>query len=326
MRPFNESNASHRRAAAGAKHHYIPVFYLKAWTSKDAKLCEYSRPFRDVKPKRVSPDGTAYERGLYNIPGLPPERADIIERVFMQKADDWAARAHRAILSGRIGDADIRVKAGWARFIYSLILRTPEYLAVGDERLARHAQDSLDDIQPHYQQLRSDRDPETFDEFKEAYLRNPANSGIKRHLHKFIDSERVIRQMLALAWYTVDLKQSRYRLLTSDRPIAMTNGLVTKNGHLAIPVSPNLLFVMVSDASTYELLRNIPVRELAETVNDKMCRQARRYVYGIDDSQLRFVAKRLGAKAPATPLDTAPYRRILLDSDLLLQAKRKTGD
>jgi uncharacterized protein DUF4238 len=37
----------------GEKHHYIPVFYLKQWAGADGRLCQYSRPYNRVKPKRV---------------------------------------------------------------------------------------------------------------------------------------------------------------------------------------------------------------------------------------------------------------------------------
>src|SRR5580692_1218431 len=51
-------------AGKGDKHHYIPVFYSKEWAGPDGRLCEYSRPYDVVKPKRVHPDGTGYVRGL----------------------------------------------------------------------------------------------------------------------------------------------------------------------------------------------------------------------------------------------------------------------
>ena len=35
----------------GEKHHYLPVFYLKQWAGKDGRLCEFSRPYKNVKPK-----------------------------------------------------------------------------------------------------------------------------------------------------------------------------------------------------------------------------------------------------------------------------------
>jgi hypothetical protein len=37
-------------------------------------------------------------------------------------------------------------------------------------------------------------------------------------------------------------------------------------------------------------------------MNNKVAEQAVKYVYGVDDRQLRFVANRLGKKMPPTPL------------------------
>ena len=43
-------------------------------------------------------------------------------------------------------------------------------------------------------------------------------------------------------------------------------------------------------------------RQLIE-VNDRVTSQAIRYVWGIDDAQLRFVQHKLGKREPSTPLD-----------------------
>jgi hypothetical protein len=55
-------------AGKGNKHHYIPVFYTKGWSGQDGRVCQYSRPFqfREVKPRRVHPDGTGYIRTRYH--------------------------------------------------------------------------------------------------------------------------------------------------------------------------------------------------------------------------------------------------------------------
>jgi hypothetical protein len=70
------------------KHHYIPVFYLKQWRGPDRRVIEFSRPYLDkVKPRNVDPDGTGYVRGLYRLPGVADEHAEIIERAFFTKLD-----------------------------------------------------------------------------------------------------------------------------------------------------------------------------------------------------------------------------------------------
>jgi hypothetical protein len=87
-------------AGKGTKHHYIPVFYLKQWAGTDGRICEFSRPHREVKPRRVHPDGTAYVRGLYTVPGIAPHLAEYIERRFLLKSDSAASDALRFMLSG----------------------------------------------------------------------------------------------------------------------------------------------------------------------------------------------------------------------------------
>jgi hypothetical protein len=42
--------------------------------------------------------------------------------------------------------------------------------------------------------------------------------------------------------------------------------------------------------------------KIIEVVNHKVSEQAIKYVYGMDDRQLRFVANRLGRMIPSTPL------------------------
>lgn len=53
------------------KHHYVPQFYLAQWaTAADDRLCEYSRPYDEVKPKRRHPAETGYIDRLYELKGL----------------------------------------------------------------------------------------------------------------------------------------------------------------------------------------------------------------------------------------------------------------
>ena len=85
----------------------------------------------------------------------------------------------------------------------------------------------------------------------------------------------------------------------------MTNGLSGPDAHLALPIGPRILFVAANTEQTEHMIRSWEPRRLMEHVNDRVAAQAVKYVWGIDDSQLRFVEKRLGRMLPSTPLDTA---------------------
>jgi hypothetical protein len=95
--------------------------------------------------------------------------------------------------------------------------------------------------------------------------------------------------------------ESATQLLTSDRPIIMTNGLFMGDAHIVLPISPTHLFIAVRRAETLEKFSSPD--ELIRIANTKVAEQAIKFVYGIDDSRLYFVAGHLGKKVRSTPLD-----------------------
>jgi hypothetical protein len=78
----------------------------------------------------------------------------------------------------------------------------------------------------------------------------------------------------------------------------MTNGMAKPDNHLAIPIGPRMLFVATNTAEMEH------PRQLMEQVNNRAASQARKYVWGSDDTQLRFVRNRFGRMEPSTPLET----------------------
>jgi Protein of unknown function (DUF4238) len=155
------------------KHHYIPVFYLKQWTGEDGRLCEYSRPYKYVKARRVHPDATGYVHGLYALPDVPPEQAQMIESGLMQSVDSWAAKGLMLLLQAgaTAGKMESRPGLGWSQFLYSLMSRTPEHLALMKKKLSELGPEVLENIREDYSRLRTPDDPETFEEYKEQVAR-----------------------------------------------------------------------------------------------------------------------------------------------------------
>jgi hypothetical protein len=66
------------------KHHHLPVFYLDRWTGADGRLCQFSQPYEQVKPKRLYPTQTGFVAGLYSMKGVPVEHSQQVEQRFMQ--------------------------------------------------------------------------------------------------------------------------------------------------------------------------------------------------------------------------------------------------
>jgi hypothetical protein len=115
--------------AEAEKHHYLPVFYLKQWAGADGRLCQFSRPYDRVKPKRTHPDGTGYVRGLYAIEDIDPEVINAIETKFLKPADGLAADALQDLLNDRPFRRPAPMRTSWSRFVLSLMIRYPEAVA-----------------------------------------------------------------------------------------------------------------------------------------------------------------------------------------------------
>ncbi len=289
-------------AGEGEKHHYIPSLYTCAWTGHDGRLCEYSRPYKDVKPKRTHPDGTGYVRGLYNVPKNDAEVSEFIEHQFFKVTDDQAARVLQRIRDGENVNWDTNTRSAWSRFVISIMLRNPEHIT----RLAAEVAQffSTDEAEERYQKIRKPDDPETYTQHLALSDFRPIGRASVIAIQKVIDSPLMGGRLNAMRWSIVSLKNERYPLLTSDRPILMTNGLMKPSDHLAIPIGPRMLFVATNNEETENNIRRADPNMLIAQVNGRVASQARKYVYGIDDRQLRFVEKRLGRKWPSTPLET----------------------
>jgi hypothetical protein len=113
-------------AGRGDKHHYIPVFYSKEWAGSDGRMCEYSRPFEIVKPRRVHPDGTGYVRGLYSVPHNDARTSEFIEREFLKITDNEASRVLQMLNRREQIEWTSETRSAWSRFIISLLIRNPE--------------------------------------------------------------------------------------------------------------------------------------------------------------------------------------------------------
>jgi hypothetical protein len=276
------------------KHHYIPIFYLKQWTGADHRLCEYSRPYDLVKPRRCFPSQSGFEYGLYTLSTYPNTVADIVERKLFQATDDWASRALRLLLDNNIDALDASLRSGWARFIISLMRRTPE--AVKD--LADKLRTSLSEID----ELRAlPGDPKK--EQRDQMLQGLVEQRQALLLQELLNSDLVGGRLVNMRWAVVRFDRVRYPLLTSDRPFVMTNGIGHADSHIAVPISPDQCFVAVASMDVERQLKAIPAEKFMLILNDKMVRQARKFVYGVDDTQLRFVANRFGKKELAGPGD-----------------------
>ena len=276
------------------RHHYIPQFYLRQWCGSDGQFCEYSRPYTIVKPRRIHPKATGYEKELYAGSALPETMKTTIETEFFGRVDQEGSDMLRRLKSASTINLSSNERLLWARFLISLTQRNPEKVAWLAERWPTMLRESVQEMQSDYDILRKQDWPITFEEFKSKIEVDPLeNSGILT-LPSIINLPQTCAYIANMQWNIVTFSRMDHTLLTSDRPVIMTNGLDIPGGYIAMPLGPHHLFVGMADQAADKTLKSLPPRALVMQANNIVASQAKKYVYGRDDSQLRFVENRLG--------------------------------
>lgn len=285
------------------KNHYLPVFYQKRWARNEGTVCWYSRPHKEAKVLRRLPVRIGFEIDLYTVPGVDTAAATYLEREFFKITDDLAAKALVLIEQGKLDQLDAKYKSAWARFVISLVFRTPEEIRTFFREVAIYVAHAEREYERNWEQNRLSGDPETFAEFKAMAPPNRYGRAGIRLIQNVIDSQLIGNKLIRMHWGVIDLHGS-YSLLTCDRPIIMTNGLELPDAHIALPIGPRKIFVVAANLNLiYSLERDSD--DFAKFVNDRIVRQARRFCIGTTDTHLAFFARRFGERLPSTPSETA---------------------
>jgi hypothetical protein len=289
------------------KHHYFPIFLQKRWAGADGRVCVYSQPRKDVeevKALRRHPNRVGFENDLYTIPGVEFEAASHLERRFFLQTDNDASQVLASLEADPKAPLGTRLRSGWSRFVMSLIHRSPEEIAIFFGQVALHIEHAERDFEQNYHKLRLPNEPATFEEFKLKRPTNPAGRAAAMLIQKVIDSELVGNHLNRMIWSILSPPSSS-PFLISDRPITMTNGLSRPDSHVALPIGPRTLFIASNQQTIVDDVARRNPDDLVTHVNDRIVRQARRFVIGIDDHQKSFISHRLfGPRLPSSPTET----------------------
>jgi hypothetical protein len=284
------------------KSHYIPKFYLKPWEGADGKIEVFQRRSDGIiVSKRLHPKATGYAVDLYKLPGVEPEDEHKMESAFMAPIDDEAVHA-RDLLLGDITPAGIRTRNAWARFVLSLMLRNPEEVAQFKTSYADLIMTPQAEFQAKYAAIRREDDPAKF----EAWMLMNDATHVERSamfaITTFIEHPRVLKLFLSMHWMIIDTSSVERKLMTSDRPVMLTQGMLQYAGHYALPLSPTRLFLATTTVDFAERFASLPVGRVVREVNRMVVGQARKYVYAVDGLHLAFVRREMGKQPPPTIL------------------------
>ena len=282
------------------KHHYIPQFYLRPWVSDtDNKLQEFRRCSNGkTETVRVSTKQTGYAVNLYTVPGATEETKHNVEKYFMGLVDNEAVAARNMMLTGRI-PVDPKIRYSWVRFLFSIAMRNPEELERFKASFIHHWNQPHPELHAEYQRKRRTTDPPTLEEWVLSVDPTMRERQALLIALKLMQHEKGTTTLRRMHWRLYDTNSIAEPLMTSDRPLAMTNGLMQYQAHIALPISPRMLFMAFTLQDFASEVDSMPRWKLVRGVNDAVISQARRHVYALDDKKFRQVRNRMSsATAP----------------------------
>ena len=282
------------------RHHYIPEFYLKQWANPQGKykgqVYEFCKRYKGILPRPTFPAGTGYVENLYTLSGFPPDKSQIMENQFFKITDQLANDALQILLDDKVSNLSIDLMSGWSRFILSLIHRNPEKIAWIRTKIANELNISSKEMKENYEKIRRPQDPATVEEYVENPSNNSREVAFGMLLKAMVDSDTIGNYLNRMKWSIIFVKNPSYPLLTSDRPVVMSDGIKYDHSYIIVPISSTALFLAVNTQETERKIQEIPIQDLIKTVNHTVVSQAVKFVYGSDERQLCFIRNRLGRK------------------------------
>jgi hypothetical protein len=276
------------------KHHYLPVFYLSRWSQPDGKVIRYYRPHQAVVASPIAPKNTGYEHGLYRLEGYVPEVQNTIEKNFMSPVvDDPASRALNILIERDNSKLTPEHRQAWTRFVMSLLVRNPEKVEHITNRADHGLRQSLLADPEEYEAVRGAEDPPTLVEWVEQKTPEILSNFGKQILPDIITHQPTGDAIIRMRWWTIDIADGFPDLLTCDRPVYMSHGVMDERCFIALPLSPRFVFIATWSQSTFDSLMSRGNKAVTKSINEIMVAQAEKYVYGAHDRHLRFVENRL---------------------------------
>ena len=189
-----------------------------------------------AKPRKVHPAGTACMDGLNTVTGLPLAEQQYLEDVFYKAADDDAARAFHILLTPPPWKMSVKERSGWSRFIISLMLRHPEAVQKHTKVAIELFREARPRIKALYDKERGPNDPLTYAEHAQTHAPHPEGRIIVHLLQSIVDNEELGRKLNSMRWMGLKERKPTFQLLTSDRPLLVTNGIGRTEGHIIMPI------------------------------------------------------------------------------------------
>lgn len=248
-----------------------------------------------VLQDRVNPSATAFENRLYSYEKVPEDRRQAVEKLFFAaEVDDKAARIYPRIVAGDFANLSEEERIIWTRFLIASRLRVPEIIHDLRTGATEELRRSLTEDHEEFLTVRGDVDAKTLLEWTERnYVGLVDNFGMMI-LPGIITDPKHTAIIANMHWWVEGVSRANVRLLTSDRPLWVSTGLMKPNCLIALPLSPNVIFFASRNPNLRTALNRKGLNRLVRRCNESLVSQAVRFVYGL--AEPAFIDRRLRKK------------------------------
>jgi hypothetical protein len=244
-----------KRNRTSWRHHYLPQFYLRAWTGTDGRVCEYSRSHKgSMRERRVVPKSTAFAKDLYStastLRGVEEHEPDEIETKLLAPLDDMAAKVHRKLLASPIliDDEDRKV---WATFINAQLERGARLMSAREEVATKTVETFMEELRSKSPSSSArERLKHTLERFDHVAA---AKNLVRTHLVNELRDRSVLDYLNGQAWRVVGAPEGA-AFVTGDEPVVVNAGSVPDRpiDFLSFALSPDRLFLLTPRDATDE--------------------------------------------------------------------------
>ncbi|CUT14361.1 hypothetical protein BF49_5441 [Bradyrhizobium sp.] len=232
-------------------------------------------------------------RDLYRVEGVAEESSQDLEIKFMSPLDSGAAVALDRLITCKPLDREQRL--AWARYLLSMLYRHPDAVETIKTHMAEMWREGTNALEADFAKMQVAGGLPAKTLAEETTTRDPGAAGksAANMIADIIGNSRAVPDIAAMPWTCVDVSQSKFSLLTSDRPLVMFSGLADPLCYLALPLSPHRLFVASHDRRYAKKLPGTGDTRIVKAMNMDVVRQAREFVWGSDDAQVEFVQRHM---------------------------------
>jgi len=267
-------------------------------------LCEMRLIDGVVHRRRKHPRRTGAVRDLYRVDGVAEANSQDLEIKFMSPLDGEAAVVLERLITGQTLTLDQRI--AFARFLLSMLYRNPDHVGTIKTHMEEMWHEATAALEPDFAKMQAARGLPITTLAEETAKRDPGAAGksFANMVTDVIADSRAVPDIVAMPWMVIDVSKSRFSLLTSDRPLILSTSLADPLCYIALPLSPTELFIASHDQRYAKSLPTKAHTTIVRAMNVDVVRQAREFVWGSDDTQMRLVQNRIR---------TTPDRVILSD-------------